>query len=253
MAKKDKRQIFNSARRLPIVFCLDVSPSMGWRIGNNRASIELLNDAVNQFVDELREDVRACSGAEIAFVTFTDEVIMNTDFESISSIPRQTFKAVEDGGTSLAKAVLVAFDKIEEHRQRLADAEIPCYAPFFVLVTDGDPDETDDEERMLERKALKEIKSHCMDGIPSSEFVVPFIIGVGDHVNPDTLNRYASGIGPGYFPIKGNNTDASMRFGKVFRMIRNSASLNFRPAAQSDMLDMIQNNMDALFQDLLGE
>lgn len=253
MAKKDRRQIFNSARRLPIVFCLDVSPSMGWRIGNNSASIELLNDAVNQFVDELREDVRACSGAEIAFLTFTDKVEMETDFESINSIKRQAFKTVDESGTSLAKAVLRCFEKIEKHRQKLADAEIPCFAPFFVLVTDGDPDEMDYEEQMLEAKALKEIRSHCMEGIPSSEFIVPFIIGVGDHVNPDTLNRYAAGIGPGYFPIKGKNTDASVRFGKVFKMIRNSASQSFRPAAQSEMLEMIQNNMDELYRDLLGE
>lgn len=253
MAKKDRLQLFNSARRLPIVFCLDISPSMGWRIGNNRASIELLNDAVNQFVDELREDVRACSGAEIAFVTFTHKIEMETEFQSINSIPRQTFKTVNDGGTSLSKAVLRSFEKIEKHRQMLSDAEIPCFAPFFVLVTDGDPDTADYEEQILEAKALKMMKSHCMNGIPSSEFIVPFVIGVGDHVNPDTLNRYASGVGPGYFPIKGGSSDASVRFGKVFKMIRNSASQSFRPAAQSEMLEMIQNNMDELYRDLLGE
>ena len=253
MAKIDKRQMFNSARRLPIVFCLDVSPSMGWRIGSNSSSIELLNDAVNQFVEELREDVRACSGAEIAFVTFTHKVESETDFESISSLPRQTFKTVDESGTSLAKAVLRSFEKIESHRQMLEDAEIPCYAPFFVLVTDGDPDEADYEEQMLEAKALKIMKDHCRNGIPGSEVIVPFVIGVGDHVNSDTLNRYASGIGPGYFPIKGKNADASVRFSKVFKMIRNSASQSFRPAAQSEMLEMIQNNMDELYRDLLGE
>lgn len=253
MAKKDKRQIFNSARRLPIVFCLDISPSMGWRIGNHSASIELLNEAVNQFIDELREDVRARSSAEIAFVAFTDKIEMETDFESINSMPRQTFKTVEESGTSLAKAVLHCIEKIEKHRMTLEDAEIPCYAPFFVLVTDGDPDEDDEEEKILEGKALNAMKQHCSEGIPSSEFIVPFVIGVGDHVNPKTLDRYASGIGPGHFSIKGQSADARLQFGKVFKLIRNSASKSLRNDAKSEMIQMIQNEMADLYRDLIGE
>lgn len=253
MAKKDKQQMFNSARRLPIVFCLDVSPSMGWRIGNNSASIELLNEAVNQFIEELREDVRARSSAEINFITFTDKIVDETGFMSINSLSRQTFKPVQDAGTSLAKAVLYCIDKIEAHRTELEDAEIPCFAPFLVLVTDGNPDDDDEEEKLLEGKALNALLRHCSEGIPSSEFIVPFVIGVGDHVNPKTLDRYASGIGPGHFSIKGQTADAKLKFGKVFKLIRNSASKSLRKDAKSEMIEMIQNEMADLYRDLIGE
>ncbi len=252
MAKKNKSQIYNSARRLPIVFCLDVSPSMGWRIGNNSASIELLNEAVNQFIEELRADIRACSSAEIAFVTFTDRIEVETDFESVRTLPRQTFKTVEKTGTSLAQAVLHCIKKIENHREKLSDMETSCFAPFFVLVTDGDPDINDPEEPLLEGQALNALLRHCGNGVPASEFIVPFVIGVGDHVNPERLDRYASGVGPGHFSIKGQTADAQIKFGKVFKLIRNSASQSVRDP-KSEMIQMIQSNMADLYADLIGE
>ena len=232
----------NSARRLPIVFCLDVSPSMGWEIGNGSSAIELLNAAVANFVNELKKDSRARSAAEIAFVTFSSGVIMDTEFKPLSVLTAPEFKPVEVGGTQMASAVLRSIEKIEEKRESLIDAEIPFFAPFLVLVTDGNPDDNDDPE--LSKKATAAVKSHCDSHVGATEITVPFIIGVGDGVNEKTLNEYSRGFLDGYFAIKGNAASVKTKFNKVFRMIGNSTTRSIHlNGSTTEIVKMIKQGM----------
>lgn len=250
----DRIQGFNTSKRLPIVFCLDVSPSMGWKDGNNSSSAELLNAAVNNFIAELKKDPKACAAAEVAFVTFSTNIVSDTEFESVSSISAQDFSPVSQGGTFISKAVLRSIDKIENRRRELENSEIGYYAPFLVLVTDGDPDEIDISESNTYNKALSAVKSHCDSHIGASEIIIPFIIGVGDHVASQTLSRYAEGFTKGYFPIKGNANNLKMQFGKVFQMIGNSTrkSIHLNGTAQQ-IIKTIQNDANDLLADLAGE
>jgi len=125
MAMYDKHPNFNTSKRLPIVFCLDVSPSMGWQVGLNSPSIDLLNAAVSNFVAELKDDPKARTCAEVAFVTFSTTIEMDTEFESIGTLQTPTFRTVNEGGTQMAAAVLRSIEKIENRRKQLEDMEIP--------------------------------------------------------------------------------------------------------------------------------
>ncbi len=230
-------QYTNTAKRLPIVFCLDVSPSMGWRIGNNSTSIELLNAAVKTFINQLKENPKACAAAEIAFVTYSTQIVVHKNlfkgkshkipngpveeiFVNANDLAVPTFDIEEGGGTNTGAAVIKSIELITERRNELIDMGIPFFAPFLVLVTDGNPDKNDEVES--ERRALAAIKAHCDSSIGAQEIIVPFIIGVGDHIDPDTLNEYAKGFADGYFPIRGNCKKSAMQFNKVFTFIGNS-------------------------------
>lgn len=252
MIREDKLPITNTSKRLPIVFCLDVSPSMGWKEGSNSSSIELLNAAVNNFIWELKQDVKARAAAEVAFVTFSTNIEMDTEFESVSSLQNLTFAPVTHGGTYISKAVLRSIEKIENRRTQLENSEIGYYAPFLVLVTDGDPDNIDDAE--MYNKALAAVKSHCDSHIGASEIIVPFIIGVGDHTASKTLNSYSEGFTKGYFPIKGKADNAKVQFNKVFQMIGNSTrkSIHLNGTAK-EIITTIQNDANDLLADLAGE
>ena len=244
--------ITNTSKRLPIVFCLDVSPSMGWKEGYNSSSIELLNAAVNNFIVELKQDTKARAAAEVAFVTFSTNIEQDTDFESVSSLPTQFFTPVARGGTYISMAVLRCIDKIEQRRRELENSEIGYYAPFLVLVTDGDPDNIDDQ--VMYNRALAAVRSHCDSHIGASEIIVPFIIGVGDHVVSETLTKYAEGFTRGYFPIRGDANRARIQFNKVFQMIGNSTrkSIHLNGTAK-EVLFTIQNDANDLLADLAGE
>lgn len=252
MISEDKTQKWNIARRLPIVFCLDVSPSMGWKEGNNSSSIELLNAAVSNFIKDLKQDVKIRSTAEVAFVTFSTNIEMDTEFESINFLKIPHFKTVDRGGTQMAQAVLRSIEKIEQRRIQLKDSQIPCYVPFLVLVTDGNPDKNDDA--IKHNQALASVKSHCYSHNGASEIIVPFIIGVGDYIDSETLHNYAKGFTNGYFPIKGSASKVQAKFNKVFQVIRdsvgNTIDLN---GATSETINTIQNDMIDLLADLAGE
>lgn len=249
--REDILPMTNASKRLPIVFCLDVSPSMGWKEGNNSSSIELLNAAVANFVQELKKDAKARAAAEIAFVTFSTNIEMDSEFESISSMKTPTFKPVRRGGTQMAAAVLRSIEKIEEGRRQLENSEIGYYAPFMVLVTDGNPDKNDDPAKY--NRALALVKSHCDSHIGASEIIVPFIIGVGDNIDAETLNNYSAGFTKGYFPIKGNAHYAQIEFNKVFKMIGNSTkkSIHLNRSGR-EIVQTIQTDMNELLEDLAG-
>lgn len=251
MIIEDKVQGFNTSKRLPIVFCLDVSPSMGWKEHGNKSSMELLNEAVGNFVKELQQDSKARAAAEVAFVTFSTNIEMDSNFESVGSISVPKFSPVTHGGTQMAAAVLRSIEKIEARRKQLENSEIGYYAPFLVLVTDGNPDNNDDSVK--QNRAMSLVKSHCDSHIGAEEIIVPFIIGVGDNVDTKTLNSYSAGFTNGFFHIRGNASKSS-QFSKVFKMIGNSTkqSIHLNGSA-AKILKTVQNNMNDLLADLAGE
>lgn len=242
----------NTAKRLPIVFCLDVSPSMGWKEGSNSSSMDLLNTAVNNFLAELKHDPRAKTSAEIAFVTFSTHIEMDTEFESIGSLQPPRFEPVAEGGTLMAQAVLRSIAKIEDRRKALEELEIPYYAPFLVLVTDGNPDGNDDAT--LQQRALTAVKDHCNSHTGASEIIVPFVIGVGDYISPKTLTDYSAGFANGYFPIQGAAEKVKVKFNKVFHMISNSTKMSIHLGDKAaDILSVLQSDMNDLLRDLASE
>ena len=247
----DHIQGFTTTKRLPIVFCLDVSPSMGYTNGNNSSSMELLNAAVTNFVSEIKKDPKAKTSAEVAFVTFSTNIDMDTAFTPVNQLTVPEFKPVEKGGTNMAQAVLRSIEKIEGERNRLENAEIGYFAPFLVLVTDGNPDKNDDPNAY--NRALAAVKKHCDSHIGAQEIIIPFIIGVGENIDAETLNAYAKGFTKGYFLIRGNAARAR-NFNKVFQLIGNSTkkSVHLNGDA-SEILSTVQYDMNDLLSDLAGE
>ena len=240
----------NTTKRLPIVFCLDISPSMGWRIGGNSSSIELLNAAVNNFISEIKNDPKASAAAEIAFVTFSTDIKTQIDFTPVRKLDSVKFEPVKEGGTRMADAVIWSINEIEKKRQQLQRSEIAYYAPFLVLVTDGNPDDNDDKVRLEEAVSL--VKKHCDSHIGASEIVVPFIVGVGDRVDEKTLKAFSAGFVDGYFPIKGIAEQAKSRFQEVFKLISNSAHISVHLNKQK-IIPSIKAQMRDSLDEIIGE
>lgn len=239
----------NTSKRLPIVFCLDVSPSMRWKSGNSSSSIELLNLAIDNFIQELRNDPKASAAAEVAFVTFSTNIEMDTEFQSINTLTKPMIQTVDHGATMMSNAVLRSIEKIEQRRRELENSEIGYYAPFLVLVTDGDPDKNDDIEAY--QKALSLVRQHCDSHVGASEIIIPFIIGVGDHLDTETLTEYAKGFTKGYFPICGDAQAVELNFKRVFQMIGNSTkkSIHLNGKAK-EIIETFQEDMNDLLASL---
>ena len=250
MTKNQSRYITNTARRLPIVFCLDVSPSMNRRQGSNSSSIELLNEVIRIFVDDLKSDSKTSTCAEVAFVTFSSGIVKESEeFERIRDMKAPRFETVKYGGTQMASAVLRSIEKLEDRRKQLKNSWIHSFAPFLVLVTDGNPDRNDDEN--LQGKALAALRRHS-DFNAISEMIIPYVIGVGDDINAETLNRYAGCFADGYIPISGTADIAEVQFKEVFQVISNSIKLSTRPGDEESNCREVQDDIKKLHRRLAG-
>ena len=141
----DARRFGNTIKRLPIVFCLDVSPSMGWDIDNRDIiPMELLNNSVNTFIREINSDGRTRSSAEVSYVTFSTDIEVDSPFIPARNLDNIHLRPVSEGGTNMAQAVLRSYQKLEERVNEYVRSGIRFNVPFFVLVTDGNPDDNDD-------------------------------------------------------------------------------------------------------------
>ena len=175
----------NSSKRLPIVFCLDLSPSMKL---HNR--IEDLNLAIRTFYETMQNDVKALAVLEVAIVTFSSDIILRTEFEAIDSWRDLRFSPVDSGWTNLPEAVLTSIRMLEERVEEVKNGRFDPYLPFLVLVTDGDPDNLADKQEM--QKAVEAVQSHCVASRgKNTHLIAPYIIGVGSDVRKETLDPFA--------------------------------------------------------------
>ncbi len=126
--------IENPTPRVPICLVLDTSRSM------TGEPIDELNLGVRQLLDDIKGDEVASLAAEVAVVTFGQEVQRLLDFEKVTRQQMPQMKAY--GKTPLGEAVDLALDLLETRKGEYAQAGVDYYQPWMVIMTDGAP--TDD-------------------------------------------------------------------------------------------------------------
>ena len=130
---QDADLVDNPVARVPICLCLDTSGSM------NGEPLKELNKGIKQFFQELQNDETAKFAAEIAIVSFGDQVKVEAPFKSLyllEDIPVIT-KAV--GRTPLGEGVNKALDLLAERKREYKEAGVDYFQPWLVLMTDGAP------------------------------------------------------------------------------------------------------------------
>lgn len=134
----------NISQRMPCMLVLDASGSMTATEGNGLSRIDMLNEGLVVFDQELRADEIVLSRAQIAAVnvggpTASPELILDwTD-----AITFQPFRLTANGGTPLGEGVILALDAIEQQKARLRSYGISYTRPWMFILTDG---ETSDHE-----------------------------------------------------------------------------------------------------------
>jgi len=215
--------VLNTSGRMSIVLCLDISPSMGI---NNR--IKNLNDAIMLLYDELSGEPSVVGVVEVAVVTFSSNIEENTDFETLDFLKNKTFSVVKEGGTNLSTAVLTSIKKIEDRVLELDNHNIDYYLPFLVLVTDGDPDQTDNQANL--ETAIQSVLRHCETSKSPERLIAPYIIGVGEQVAEDALNRFAEKFTGKAIIIDGDESYQRDTFKELFAFISNSVKNSLKGA-----------------------
>ena len=238
---KNKDEEVNN-RRLPIIFLLDISGSMLFG-PPGRSRLALLNAMLIAIIQKCMDVLKVRQVAEVSFILFTDEVILESEFRNIRWMdedmlpPRKdrhprcgkiTWKTVQpktganydksfqvpqfaiskkDGGTNIGYALKRAVRKLENRVKELK--EFGSYPPFLILVSDGHPYEENNpgyhEELDDQEEAIELLRSHTITHRNENNLIFPFVIGVGqEDINKKRLSDYAQNFRAGYFHIRDN-------------------------------------------------
>jgi uncharacterized protein YegL len=171
LSLREKDLFDNPAPRIPVCLVLDTSTSMYGR------PINELNEGVQMFFQEVREDDIACDSAEISIVTFgKGGVVKLLDFDNIE---RQQVPRLEANGvTPMGQAVELALDLLEQRKKEYSDAGVDYYQPWMVLMTDGCP--TDD---------IKNGVARTQELIAKKKLTV-FPVAIGKDADKDVLRMF---------------------------------------------------------------
>lgn len=162
----------SSSAKLPIVLVLDTSSSMA---GD---PIRELNESVNNFIEEIKNDDFARAIAEVCIVTFGGDVDVLQDFESVNNISYPIFK--DRGTTLMGSAVMKALDCLDKRLSRYEELGIDYYRPIMVLMTDGKP--TDSIIRAVKRTQEYLVQRKLV--------VLP--VAIGPKADVKTLTKFTS-------------------------------------------------------------
>lgn len=156
----------NKQMRVPICLCIDVSESM--RL-NRR--IDMVNEGVEKFIRESRENIYASGAVDIAIVTFGgQQARVHMPFTIAREIKDFT-PLTTHGGTPLGEAVQLALTEIKNRKNAYEDHTILSFKPWLVIMSDGlsDDDVTDAAYTVRRELAARKIKLMCVDMSGSNE------------------------------------------------------------------------------------
>lgn len=156
----------NVAQRTLCVLVLDVSGSMALRSseGNNKRRIDMLNEGIKAFYDDLISDETARNRIRLAIIIVggpndTAEIMMSWT-DAIDFMPI-TFR--ENGLTPLGQGMLLALGMIEKERCHLRDSGINYTRPWIMAMSDGLPtDPIDVWQSAVQQCQMAEDERKCI-------------------------------------------------------------------------------------------
>ena len=113
------------------------------------SKLDLLNEGLRNFYDEICADVTTSQRLELCIITFNDyvQVLQEPALPENVSIPELD----GDGDTALADAVNEAIDMVEARKNWYKQTGQPYYRPWIILMTDGVPNAGQDIDSLARR------------------------------------------------------------------------------------------------------
>ena len=200
----------NTDQRLACVLVLDGSTSMMEKNDEGKSRIDLLNEGLKTFENELKNDDLASTRVQI----YVLRIGGNSDVEVVSDWTdaiNWTAPQIEANGTTpLGAGAKEALKQIEFQKSKYQANGITYNRPWLILITDGEPNDA----------GWERVADECREAENDNKVSV-FPIGV-DGSNIDSLSRFAN---KSAIPLK------NLAFNELFVWLSRSVSMGSQAAA----------------------
>lgn len=136
-------------QHLACILLLDTSSSM---LQGNK--IKHLNEGVKRFLNQTSMDELARKRVDVAIIEFNDTAQVVREFTPLIKTEPVVLEA--KGCTAMGQAINLAIDMVKERNRFYNSMGTPCFKPWIVLFTDGEP--TDDISAAAQRIKQEESK-----------------------------------------------------------------------------------------------
>ncbi len=156
----------NTSQRTLCVLVLDLSDTMAMPAGinSNKRRIDMLNEGIQQFHQDLMQDETARNRVRLAIVIVggpNNKAEISMSWTDAINFTPVSYRA--NGLTPLGEGVCLALDLIQDERKNLTDAGIGRTRPWMIILTDGLPTDSQDIwQAAIQRCKDAEKNNHCV-------------------------------------------------------------------------------------------
>ena len=159
-------------KKLPVVFCIDVSKSMRqceggvptgktefmdgefWRVVEGGHSImQTLIERVKDFHDAMREDKKTSITCQTAYVTFGDIANKIEDFGIVKNKEAPVDKIIANAeNTYICDALEMSLKMLDDEKQVLKDMGNGYFQPWLIILTEGKAYDNPERIKQIKRE-----------------------------------------------------------------------------------------------------
>lgn len=197
----------NTNSRIPIFFCIDVSGSMGTKVGLFETRLSLLSKVMRRLLEDMRKHPVLSERAVIGVVTYNNKAILQQpalDLGILDISNATNFDAANQ--TVFSLGLRRTLQAIDQYRDSVRRSDVETFTPMLVFMTDGEPVGDSDSE-------IQEVYSEVWNRVQRDDLYV-FPIGI----SKQAVMSYVYALNPdhrGYQMVSEND------FEKVFTEIEN--------------------------------
>lgn len=238
LIKIDDALIENSATRLPVCLCLDLSSSMLTIIANEdefvpaesgynesgsvvfghggKTKLDFLYDGFTQYVNDIYNDPVSRMSVETCIVGFSDNATCIKDFcgadDLINAVSRESIDNNVGNSTNMGEGLALALDKLEDRKAMYKNAGVLYNQPILFVLSDGQANGSQSVFNNASSRIQEAVKSRKLTFLP----IAICRKGEADSSSND-LNRICP-------PIKAKKLDGT-KFTEFFQWLSKSVSV----------------------------
>lgn len=195
----------NTNSRIPIFFCIDVSGSMGTRVGLFETRLSLLSKVMGRLLADMKRHPILSERAVIGVVTYNNKAILQQSALDLGILDiKNATSFVAENQTIFSLGLRRTLQAIDQYRDSVRRSDVETFTPMLVFMTDGQPVGDNDSE-------IESVYNEIWNRIQRNDLYV-FPIGISQQADMS----YVYALTPehhGYQMIREND------FEKVFAQI----------------------------------